>query len=153
MTGHRAQTLFAALCILAMIAVLTGAILEMRRSRRGESLISLNQYRLRLLSAFIWVIVLGSLSYATLFLWPEPGDRAQGYRFLSVVSGAGLLFIIGIALLLVDIFQLSRERQRQADRFNTELAAMAEMEGERLRTEARQKAAPLDAPPKDSRAL
>ncbi|MBV9867134.1 MAG: hypothetical protein JO316_17400 [Abitibacteriaceae bacterium] len=129
---HGSKTAFALLCLLGIIAITTGACLELVRKRRGESVISANQLRLRMMSAVIWLIILGSLCYAVLFLWPEAGNMQQARQFLSVVSGSFLLFGIALLLLLYDVWQVNRARRQHEVRFNQQLAAMARMEVEQM---------------------
>jgi cbb3-type cytochrome oxidase subunit 3 len=123
--------IFSGLCLLAIIAVATGAALEIARTRRGESIISTNQFRLRMLSSLVWIATLGSLAYATLYLWPAPGDSVTARRFLSLVSGAILLFFIGLFLLAYDVWLVNRGRRQQEKQFQQHLDALAQEEIER----------------------
>lgn len=139
---NAAKTGFAILCLAALIAVATGAVLEIGRARRAAAneeagaevgtLVSRNQFRLRMLSALVWMIVLGSLAYATLFLWPSPGDAVTARRFVSVISGAVLLIFIGLFLLFYDMWLVARQRRLQEKHFEHQLNAMAQAEIERL---------------------
>jgi hypothetical protein len=122
---------FSGLCLLAIIAVATGAALEIARKRRGESIISDNQFRLRMLSALVWITTLGALGYATMFVWPAPGDNVTARRFLSLVSGAILLFFIGLFLLAYDLWQVNRGRRTQEKQFQQHLDVLAQQEIER----------------------
>jgi hypothetical protein len=149
-----ARNIFALLCLLGIIAVAVAAVLEIRRMRRGESLITAGQFRLRLLSAVIWMILLGSTSYAILALWPQPGDAVRAVRFFSVVSGIVLLLIIALLLMAYDLWQFSIQRRIREAEFNRELAAMAQAEIQRAqeKRDAAKKdslASPSDSAPKN----
>jgi len=136
---------FGLLCIAALFAVASGALLEVARARRAASdgsvaeeastLVSRNQFRLRMLSAVVWMIVLGSLAYATLRLWPAPGDAVTARRFVAVVSGAVLLIFIGLFLLAYDMWLMGRRRRLQEKQFERQLNDLAQSEIERLETE------------------
>lgn len=123
-----AKSGFALLCLAGVVAIATGAALEINRMRRGESIISLGHLRLRLVSALVWMALLGSTAYALLYLWPAPGDAEQARRFLSVVSGVIVLLVIGMALLLYDVWQVGRQQRRQQERFNRQLETLARTE-------------------------
>lgn len=124
---------FALLCFLGMIAISVGACLEVVRARRGESLVSPRQLRWRMMSAVIWLIVLGSLGYAVLFLWPVSGNLKQARQFISVITGAFMLLGIALLLLLYDVWQVNQERQQHELRFNRQLTELARVEAERMR--------------------
>lgn len=125
MSQLAAKNGFGILCLIAMILVATGALLEIARTRRGESILTPNQFRLRMLSALVWLTILGSLSYAVIFLWPQRGDLAGQRKFISVVSGSILLLIIGFFLFAYDMWQLARQRRLQEARFNLQVTQMA----------------------------
>jgi len=126
------KNIFALLCLLGIIAIVVAVVLEIRRVRRGESVITIGQFRLRLLSALVWMILLGSTSYAILVLWPQPGNQLQAQRFVSVVSGVVLLLIIGLLLMAYDLWQFSVQRRIREAEFNRELAKMAQTEIQRV---------------------
>ena len=132
-----AKSGFALLCLLGVIAIGTGAVLEINRMRRGEHLITPTQFGLRMLSAVVWIISLGSMSYALLYLWPELGNAEQAQRFLSVVSGVLLLFVIGLVLLAYDFWRVSMRRREQLARFDRQLDALAREEIEKRRQQAK----------------
>lgn len=133
---------FGLLCIAALLAVAIGALLEIARARRAvlggdatvetSTLVSRNQFRLRMLSAVVWMIVLASLAYATLMLWPAPGDSVTARRFVAVVSGALLLILIGLFLLAYDMWLVGRQRRLQEKQFERQLNDLAQSEIERL---------------------
>lgn len=149
---------FALLCGLGMLAIGIGAVLEIARFRRnaraadsasstgssdggafaavpGGNIISLRQFRFRLLSAVVWMIVLGALCYATTALWPDrssPQALEQMRRFVTVVLAALSLLLVAVVLFIYDVIQLSRERRAQTARFYKGLADMARDEAAQL---------------------
>jgi hypothetical protein len=145
MTGGSAQTVFVVSCLLGLVAIAVGALLEITRQRRGESLLRPSLFRLRIVSALIWILTLGSLAYAVAFLWPQHDAafalrRAQAEKFLSVVSGALLLLLIGVLLLAYDMWQLARERRLKEAQFHLQMANMAQAEIEKAQTAKSRKA-------------
>ena len=127
---------FALLCALGIIAIGVGAVLEATRFRRGASVISARQFRLRMLSAALWLVVLGALFYAVVMLWPQPGNtveaREQAANFLLVIGGAFSLILVNLVLFAYDLWQLAREREAHRAQFDQEFAAMASAEVARL---------------------
>lgn len=151
---------FGLLCLAGLIAVAVGAVLEIGRARRaaqesmpadGAPLVGVNQFRLRILSAVVWMIVLGALAYATMFLWPTPGDMVTARRFVALVSGAVSLIVIGLFLLAYDMWLVSRRRRMQEKYFERQLNEMAQAEIERLAAQhppdSINHSRPLDSPP------
>ena len=129
------RAIFALVCCIGVIAVAVGALIEVRRARRGDGIIPPRQFRLRLFSALIWAIALGSLAYTVLFLWPERGDRDQARKFLSIVSGVVLLVVIGLILLAYDFWLVGQARRLQQARFERNVDEMGRAEIERVRQE------------------
>jgi len=130
-----ARGIFALVCCIGLIAVAAGALLEMRRARRGDSILPPRQLRLRLISSLIWAITLGSLAYGVLFLWPERGDLVQARRFLGVISGAMMLIVIGLFLLAYDIWLVGQARRLQQAHLERNKSELARAEIERVRQE------------------
>ncbi|HVF09474.1 MAG TPA: hypothetical protein VNA16_01655 [Abditibacteriaceae bacterium] len=143
------RIIFALICCIGLIAVATGAVLEIRRARRGDSIIPPHQIRLRLFSALIWAIALGSLSYAVLLLWSERGDLVQARHFLSLVSGAMLLIVIGLFLLAYDIWLVRHARRLQQAHLERTKSQLARAEIERVRQERSSGVEPLPNSPPD----
>lgn len=161
MSDARARFGFALLCALLMVAIGMGAVWEIVRFRRSArntalagssggtdstsgpgsiaagSLVSTRQLRLRLISAVLWMAVLGTLAYAVTALWPLEGrtlqGRAQASRFAWVVITALGLMLAAFALLVYDVIQVARERRLQTARLHQSLADLARAEAERLR--------------------
>ena len=128
-----ANWIFALSCLICMLAIAAGAIIEIARQRRGDSLLRPGLFRLRILSALIWIIALAALSYATGFLWPAKDatgkvDVASIRKFSSMLSGAMMLIFIAIALLAYDVLQVARERRVREAQFNRQLDDMAREE-------------------------
>lgn len=161
MSDDRARFGFALLCALLMVAIGMGAVWEIARFRRsvreesakaaiGEAaadaggLVSTRQLRLRLLSAALWMAVLGALAYAVTVLWPLEGRSLQGKaqvsRFATVVGGALCLMLVAFALLVYDVIQVARQQRLQTARLHQSFADMARSEAARLHEMQRQKA-------------
>ena len=143
------RIIFALFCCIGIIAVATGAALEIRRARHGSSIIPPRQMRLRLFSAVIWIITLGSLSYAVLLLWPEPGNLGQARRFLGIISGAMLLIVIGLLLVAYDLWLLGQARRLHQAKFKLNMDEMARAEIERVRQEQTSGGEPVPNSPPD----
>jgi len=135
MSTPTAKIAFAVLCLLGILAVGIGALLEISRKRQGNTVVTPVQFKLRMISAVIWMIVLGSLFYAVVFLWPQRGlgmeTERQARQFLSVVSGSFLLIAVALGLLVYDLWRLAREGRVHEARFNQQLIALAHAEVER----------------------
>jgi hypothetical protein len=124
------------------LAIATGAFLEIARVRRGDSLLAPWHFRLRLISAAIWFIILLSLAGAVTMLWPAPNATYnQKLQFVSVINGVALLIALALLLLGGDFWSLMRARRRieqtQARRFSEELRHLADVESARLQAEQR----------------
>jgi hypothetical protein len=131
--------------LLCLVTIAAGALLEIVRQKRSESLLRPWQFRLRIFSALVWMIALASLAYAVTFLWPQQHAalelrKARAEKFLSVISGAMALLLIGIILLAYDMWQLARERRSREAQFNMQLVDMARTEIEKAHAEPGQKA-------------
>jgi hypothetical protein len=138
MTADFTRGIFALLCLLCVIAITTGAWLEMARTQRGDSLLAPRHFRLRLFSAVIWIIALLSLAGTVTIWWPEANATYnQKLQFLAVMNGVLCLIGLGLLLLGVDMWMLSRARRKvereQAIRFSEQLRELAEKETTRLR--------------------
>jgi hypothetical protein len=84
-----------------------------------------------MLSALVWMVMLGSLAFTTVFAWPTAGDQIAARRFLSLVSGSMLLLMIGLFLLMYDLWLVSRSRRVQERQFQQQLDLLAQQEIER----------------------
>lgn len=136
MNDTAARAIFSVLCLLAVVAVAAGGVLEVLRQQRGESLLRPGQFRLRIFSAFIWIIILGSLSFAVSYLWPY--DRESARNFLAVVSGAMSLLVIALFLLAYDVWQVGKQRRASEQKINQQLESMAQLEIQKMQQEKNQ---------------
>lgn len=140
MSEQSQRGIFALLCVLGAIAIVTAAWLEIARARRDESLLSPRHFRLRLISAAVWIITLLALAGAVTIWWtpPHPTDN-QKLQLYAVFTGAISLMTIGLLLGVVDFWMVSRTRRKvereQALRFSDQLRDLAETETARLRSE------------------
>lgn len=124
------RSLFSIVCVLAMVAVAGGGILEILRRKRGESLLRAGQFFLRIFSVFVWLILLGSLAYAVSFLWPH--DEKSVRQFLAVISGVFSLLLIALLLLAYDLWQVGRQRRASHRSFEQQLEKLARDEAQKL---------------------
>lgn len=135
MSETTARTLFSATCLAGMTIIAVAALLEILRQRKGESLLRASQFRLRIFSALVWVILLGAFAFAVAFLWPEKGDDEMMYKFASVIGGSIALLLIALFLLLYDVWQVGRQRRITELKFNQQLGNMAREEIEKIQKE------------------
>jgi hypothetical protein len=131
---------FALLCVLCAIAITTGGWIEMARVRRGESLLAPRHFRVRLLSAAIWVFALLSLAGAVTIWWPKVNATFnQRLQSFAILNGAFCLIVVALLLLVVDMWMLASARRKvereQTLRFSEQLRDLAEKETVRLRAE------------------
>lgn len=135
MSENTVRTLFSATCLAGVTIVALAAILEIARQRKGESLLRAGQFRLRIFSALVWMILLGALAYAVAFLWPQPSDTAMMRKFASVIGGSLSLLLIALFLLFYDVWQVGRQRRLTELKFNQQLNNMAREEIEKIQHE------------------
>lgn len=106
---------FAALCGIFFLAIGSAAAWEWNRFRQGQSALSLRHLRWRLLSATVWLLVLGSFAFSSVWLWPHsPHDVPAMRRFAVVTAGALLLMMVAFALMAFDIFWTVQIGRRSA---------------------------------------
>ena len=136
MNSNSIRVIFAALCAIGFLAICLGLIFEYGRLRRGDSGLSARQLRWRLVSGSLWLLVLGSFFYATIFLWPSgPQDLANARRFAGVIVGATALLILALVLTAFDIYLTYAASKLQRARFEHNASEMARLEIERLRAQ------------------
>ena len=141
MNDYPPRFAFAALCLICMVALGCGAAWEMRRQKRGAT-ISRRHFRWRMASAMLWLLILGSLAYATLFLWPHgPNAKVIGQKFIAVVGGSMALMLIGFMLLFFDLYLTSKTRKIQTARLQIELSELARHEIEEAKRAQAQRTA------------
>lgn len=136
MSDATGRMIFAMLCLLAMVAITGGGVLELLRFKRGESMLRAGQLGLRLFSAFVWLILLGSLAYAVMLLWPNPNDIASARKFAALISGSLFLLFIAILLLAYDVWQVGRQRRLQERTFQRNLEGFAREEIQKIQTDS-----------------
>lgn len=129
------RVVFAVLCLVGLIAILCGALFEFGRQKRAAT-ISSRHFRWRMVSALLWVIILGSLAYATIFLWPVPPTQQTVRRFGAVLAGSMSLMLLAFVLMLFDFYLTSKTRQAQSARMRLEMAEIARIEIERAQQRA-----------------
>lgn len=120
-----APLVFGLLCVLGALTILTALGVELARAHRGEG-VPMRQLRWRILGGVLWIVIFGAFAYATLQLWPSPGDKQTAKQFISVLSGAVLLLPIALILLLIDWIQVGRARRREEARFQRQLEDLVE---------------------------
>lgn len=129
------RLVFAALCALGILVIGYGAALEISRQKRGVTLVSPRQYRIRLVSAAVWIVILLLSCYAVTDLWwvarytPSgrltPESRAEAIRFLKVLFGSFSLLVVGLVLFVFDMRQTAKERRALESKRQQEFAALA----------------------------
>ena len=138
MSEATARTLFSATCLAGVAIIVVAALMEILRQKRGESLLRAGQFRLRIFSALVWVILLGSLAYAVAFLWPHGRDPIMMKKFAAVIGGSLSLLMIALFLLAYDVWQIGQQRRSSERKFNRNLEVMAREEIEKVRLEKQQ---------------
>lgn len=129
--GSSVRFIFAALCVLGLVAIWCGAGFEARRQQRTPT-ISKRHFRWRMVSAGLWTLILGSLAYGTLFSWPTPGDLTTGRRFVAIVAGSMALMLIAGIVTVFDFYLTAQTRRLQTARMQQDLGEIARHEIERL---------------------
>ena len=128
--------IFAALCVAGMCAIIAGLVFESGRLKRGNSVLSPRQLRWRIVGGALWVLVLGSFAYATVFLWPNNlNDVVTGRRFISVMAGATVLLVIALIITAFDAYLTLKGAQLQREKFERDAGKVARAEIERIRAE------------------
>lgn len=139
MTSPTGRMVFALLCVLGIIALAGGLLFEIGRQKRAGSatLVSPRQFRVRVISAVVWMGVLGLFAYAMMFLWPTAGKTpegaAQAKNFILTMGAAVTLICIGIMLLCYDIIVLLKAQRQQSARVYAQFAESVRAEAEALR--------------------
>lgn len=106
--------IFAALCGVFFFVIVGVAVWEWIRFNRSESALSPRHLRWRLLSAFTWLVVLGTFFVVVVFMLPHlpvgrgaslaPAQAAYVRRTATVMLGATTMMIFALILMAVDIF-------------------------------------------------
>lgn len=128
--------IFGALCVAGMCAIIAGLLFEWGRMRRGDSVLSPRQLRWRIVGGTLWILVLGSFAYATIFLWPNSlNDVVTGKRFFAVMAGATVLLVIALIITAFDAYLTLKGAQLQREKFERNAGDLARAEIERIRAE------------------
>ncbi len=133
---------FAALCLLALLAVACGVLFEIGRARRESasesrssagSVIGRAQFGWRLASALVWCAALALLAYASSWGWPRRGLGLglDGRGWLQVLGWAMIFIFIGLVLLAQDLWRVRARASAQEAAFRTGLSLLAQQEIER----------------------
>ena len=128
MNDSTPRYVFAALCLLGLIAIWCGAALEFSRQKRGAT-ISRRHFRWRMVSALLWTLILSSLAYATLWLWPQ--TTAEARKFGAVLAGSMALMMLAFVLMIFDFYLTAQTRKIQTARMEHDLGEIARLEIER----------------------
>jgi len=138
MPAPNLRLIFGALCIVGMFAILAGLLFEWGRLKRGNSVLAPRQMRWRIVGGTLWVLVLGSFAYATVFLWPNNlNDVVTGRRFIAVMAGATVLLVIALIITAFDAFLTLKGAQLQREKFERNAGEVALAEIERIRAQHR----------------
>lgn len=136
MPAQTIRLIFGALCVAGMVAIGAGIFFEFGRLKRGNSVLSQRQMRWRVLGGCLWLLVLGSLAYATFFLWPSgPADTITGKRFGAVIMGAMALLVVALLITAFDAFLTIKGAQLQREKFERDAGDLARAEIERIQAE------------------
>ena len=149
MSETTTRVVFSGTCIAGVAIIAVAAVMEIVRQKRGESLLRAGQFRLRIFSALVWMILLGSLAYAVAFLWPQGRDPIMMRKFASVIGGSLSLLFIALFLLAYDVWQVGQQRRTSERKFNRNLEEMARMEIEKIQLEKQQETTLLSSPDAD----
>jgi len=92
------------LLLIAAMAVLTGAVLQVLQYRRGAQLITRGQLILRLVTAVVLLAIIGLIFFGVLHAWANPLDE------LIFWSALTLLAVLVIFLAMADLRLLEKQR-------------------------------------------
>lgn len=143
MTAQTARLIFGALCVAGIFAIGAGIFFEFGRLKRGNAVLSQRQMRWRVLGGCLWLLVLGSLAYATFFLWPSGATAGiTGKRFAAVVMGSMALMVVAMIITAFDAFLTVKGVQLQREKFERDAGNLARAEIERIQAEHTDKPKP-----------
>lgn len=139
MDAQISRFVFAALCGVFFCAIAGVATWEWNRFQSGQSALSPRHFRWRMLSALVWLFVLGSFVYAMLALWPQnltqhsPAQTIMAKRFAFVLLGSTVLMLLGFVFMAVDVFWTVQVGRRSALRRTQQSQDTLQRELERAR--------------------
>lgn len=100
--------------IIAAIAIITGAVLQVLQYRRGQHVISKRQLVMRLVTAALLLTIIVLIFWAALYQWPSPLAALIFWTALTLVA------ILVIFIALADLRQVEREKHlRQAELYRS----------------------------------
>ena len=100
--------------IIAAIAIITGAVLQVLQYRRGQHVISKRQLVMRLVTAALLLTIIVLIFWAALYPWPSPLAALVFWTALTLVA------ILVIFIALADLRQVEREKHlRQAELYRS----------------------------------
>lgn len=133
-----------------------GAALEISRQRRGGGLVSPRQFRVRMVSAAIWLLILTANFYAVTALWPTAvyqangkltdASRAEAQLFVKVLGGSFSLVFFALILFFLDMRHTARERQQLELQRQQNLASLARDAAASLRQQKDSATLPVESP-------
>lgn len=92
------------LLLIAAVAILTGAVLQVMQFRRGLQIITGGQLALRLITALVLLSVIGMIFFGFAYRWPGPLPQLIFWAVLTALA------ILVILLALLDLRLLERQR-------------------------------------------
>jgi drug/metabolite transporter (DMT)-like permease len=92
------------LLMVAAVAIVIGAVLQVSQYVRGRHIITRGQLVLRLVTAVLLLGIIGMIFFGALFHWPTPLSE------LAFWSALTLLAVLVILLAASDLRQLERQR-------------------------------------------
>ncbi len=129
---------FGGICVFGLIAIFIAALSEFQRLSSGDSVLSRRQSRWRIISAGLWMVILGSLAYASFFLWPETGaPKAAQFRFYRLVLGSMALMLPALILLVLDVRFTLLAQKLSRRKFEANLEEITRLEIEKMKNSKR----------------
>jgi len=129
---------FGGICVFGLIAIFIAALSEFQRLGSGDSVLSRRQSRWRLISAGLWILILGSFAYATIFMWPEANSpRAEKLQFSKVIAGATMLLLPAVILLVLDVRFTMLAQKLSRRKFEAGLEEIAQQEINKVKNSKR----------------
>lgn len=120
MGSYTPQIVFPLTCLLGFFVIAGAALYEIGRHRRGEGVISPVHFRVRMVSAAIWMAILLSLGYGVAFEWPRDKNDIEAITKLQQsFSRASMMMLLAGLLFAVDLW------------FTLKLRASYQMKGRR----------------------
>jgi hypothetical protein len=132
MNDSTVRFIFATLCTAGLITIWGAVLFELRRQQQSAT-ISQRHLRWRMVSAVLWTLILGCLTYGTLFSWPVHGDAVSTKRFGAILGGSILLMMVAFVVIIFDFYLTVQTRKIQTARMQQDLGEIARLEIERAK--------------------